>query len=188
MASMGFNPFARHTESQPSKPNDQGKSAPVSTTETEPQTTVAVNTAQTEEKPPARPTEKKRPPAVRISKAVNPFACHEGKKQFRRTRKEGPPPAQRLLDWLRDWPHPIVGIRDLCNYGPGPLRNRKQLIELAEILVGHGWLAPVEACRRDTKWWRLVRGPSGYPTMMGVAVNVAAVNAAATNVATIDTA
>jgi hypothetical protein len=191
MASMGFNPFTRHTESQPSKPNDQGQSAstpepqaPAASQRTfhavnavastpEPQTTTAGNAAETEERPPARPVEKKPASAARTSKVINPFAGHEGKKQFRRIRKEGPPPAQKLLDWLRDWPHPVIGLRDIVLYGPSAIQNRNHAIHLAEVLVGHGWLVPIE-CRRDTKWWRIVRGPSGYPTMTNVAVNVAA--------------
>jgi hypothetical protein len=177
---MGFNPFARHAQNQHSKPDDHDRGATcrasISTTETEPQTTAAGNAAETEERSPARAIEKKPAPAARTGKAVNPFASHAGKKQFRLIRKEEPPPAQKLLNWLQhDWPHPIVHLRDLCIYGPTHLRNRKKAIELAEILVGHGWLVPIEAScvRRDTKWWRIIRGPSGYPTTTNVAVNVA---------------
>jgi hypothetical protein len=75
---MGFNPFARHAENQPSKLNDQGKSAST----LEPQTATARD-AETEERPPARPDENKRAPY----RAFDPFAGH-GKKQFRLVRKD----------------------------------------------------------------------------------------------------
>jgi hypothetical protein len=93
--------------------------------------------------------------ATRTGKAINPFASHVSKKQLRRVRKERPQPVQKLLDWLRDWPHPVIGLRDIVLYGPNSIQNRDHAISLAEILVGHGWLVPVE-CRCDTKWWRIV--------------------------------
>jgi hypothetical protein len=179
MASLGFNPFARHTENQPSKPNAQV----ISASTPEPQTTAAGNAAETEERPPVKPVEKKPASAARAGKVINPFAGHEGKKQFRLVRKERTPPAQRLLDWLRDWPHPVVRLRDFCKYGPSPSRNRKTALELAETLVGHGWLVPAESWRRDAKWWRVIRGPIGYPTVAGVAVNTATDTSAATTAA-----
>src|SRR6516225_30659 len=95
MASMGFNPFARHTESQPSKPNDQRENASTPEPQTtaadqrtfhvvnavastpEPQTTTAGNAAETEERPPTRPVEKKPAPAARTNKVMlNPFDRH----------------------------------------------------------------------------------------------------------------
>ena len=96
MASMGFNPFARHTENQPSKPNDQGKSASTSEPQTptadqrtfhavnsvastpEPQSTTARNAGETEERPPVKPVEKKPSSATRAGKVVNPFAVDIG--------------------------------------------------------------------------------------------------------------
>jgi hypothetical protein len=167
MASMGFNPFARHTENQPSKPNDQGKSASVP----KPQITIAGNAAETEQRPPARPVEKKPASAAHANRTFNPFASH-GKKQFRLVRKDKTPPAQKLLDWIRDWPHPFIGLREIVLYGPNSIRNRDHAIRLAETLVGHGWLTPV-ACRRDTKVWKIIRGPSGYPIVADLPVNVA---------------
>jgi hypothetical protein len=182
MANMGFNPFARHAESQPSKPNGQGKSASAP----EPQTATTDDTAGTGEKPPTRPIEEKPAPAARTSKAINPFTGHEGKKQFRLVRTQGTPPAQKLLNWLRhDWPHDIIHLRDFCRHGPVACRNRENAIAMAEVLVGHGWLVPIEAkyVRRDTKWWRVVRGPNDYPTIAGVTVNAAITKNVAPNVA-----
>jgi hypothetical protein len=123
--------------------------------------------------PSAEATAVEEKPAARTS--GNPFTGYESKKQWKLVRKEEPP-AQKLLNWLQhDWQHDLVRLRDLTNYGPGPLRNRKKLIELAAVLVGHGWLTPIKACPRNTYWWRINRAPNGYPTVMDVAVNAAAV-------------
>ena len=161
---MAFDPFAAHRGNTES-PLEPDRVRPVT---------------ETKEDPPAsaEPVAEEKSPAARASKGINPFASHTSKKQFRRIRKEGPPPVQKLLDWLRDWPHPVIGVRDIVLYGPNSIRNRDHAISSAEILVGHGWLVPIE-CRRDTKWWRIVRGPSGYPIVAGLAINVA------TNVATV---
>jgi hypothetical protein len=143
---MNFDPFFRH----------RGTAEPIAT---------AVEPVK--EKPPAKP--------ARSGRAFDPFAGYQSKKQCKLIRKEEPP-AQKLLNFLQhDWPHEIIRLRDLTNYGPGPLRDRKKLIELAAVLVGHGWLTPIKSScvRRDTKWWRIIRGPSGYPTKIDVALNVA---------------
>ena len=53
------------------------------------------------------------------------------------------PPAQKLLDWLlRDWTKPTISARDIYTYGPNSIRDRESAIDLAEILVKHGWLVP----------------------------------------------
>ena len=117
MASMGFNPFARHTENQPSKPNDQEKSASTPEPQTptdgqrtfhvvnsvastpEPRAATAGNAAETEERPPARPVAPlddqsgpaaPTPPssAAHASKAVNPFASYETEPKYRRREPE----------------------------------------------------------------------------------------------------
>jgi hypothetical protein len=148
--SMSFNPFSRHVTAQV-QPNAAA---------------TAVDSKPVEENPPAKPAHTNR----------NPFAGYESKKQWKLVRREEPPPAQKLLNFLQhDWPHEIVRLRDLTNYGPSSLRDRKKLIELAYVLVGHGWLVPIEACPRNTYWWRIVRGPSGYPTRVDVAINAATV-------------
>jgi hypothetical protein len=144
---MAFDPFAAH------RGNTESQAEPIQ-----------VQPIAAKENPPtsAEPVVEEKPsPAACASKGINPFASHTSKKQFRRIREEGPPPVQKLLDWLRDWPHPVIGVRDIVLYGPNSIRNRHHAISSAEILVGHGWLVPIE-CRRDTKWWRIVRGPSGY--------------------------
>jgi hypothetical protein len=68
------------------------------------------------------------------------------------------PPAQKLLDWLqRVWSKPTVSARDLYTHGPNSIRDRQRAIDLAEILVKHGWLIPIEARRRDMKEWQISR-------------------------------
>src|SRR5215831_9030663 len=72
------------------------------------------------------------------------------------------PPAQKLLDWLQhDWNKPTVSARDIYIYGPNSIRDRESAIDLAEILVKHGWLIPMNARRRDMKEWGIVRSPGG---------------------------
>ena len=108
---------------------------------------------------------------------------------FERLNKGRPPPAedrpkpeantasselardlQKLHDWLQnDWNKPTIRARDICRFGPSAARDRKRAIHLAEILVGHGWLIPIKAHRRDTKEWQIVRGPDGYPTVATMA-------------------
>jgi hypothetical protein len=71
------------------------------------------------------------------------------------------PPAQKLLDWLQhDWTKPTISARDIYTYGPNSIRDRESAIDLAQILVKHGWLVPIEAHRRDMRKWRIIREPS----------------------------
>jgi hypothetical protein len=71
------------------------------------------------------------------------------------------PRAQKLLEWLQDyWKKPVVTARDMYRHGPNAIRNRKTAIDLANILVDHGWLTPVETRRRDMLKWGIVRRPA----------------------------
>ena len=140
MANMAFNPFARHTENQPSKPNDQRKSASTPEPETtaagqrtfhvvnsvastpEPQATTAGNAAETGERPPARPVEKKPASTARANKVmVNPFDRHVDEKKpgslIRLNRTHEVPPAQRLMAWLPRWPKATISVNDVRLYG-----------------------------------------------------------------------
>jgi hypothetical protein len=65
-------------------------------------------------------------------------------------------PAQKLLDWIKGWPKPAVSARDIYTYGPGSIRIRETAISLAEILVTHGHLEPVNPKQRSLKKWRIV--------------------------------
>jgi len=63
-----------------------------------------------------------------------------------------------LLDWLRNrWPETTVSFRDIYRHAPAPVRgNRKIALNLAEALVGQGWLAPIKTHRYDRKAWQIV--------------------------------
>ena len=70
------------------------------------------------------------------------------------------PPAQKLLDWLQhDWTKPTVSARDIYTYGPRAIRDRESAIDLAEILVEHGWLTPIKTRQRNMKEWQITKGP-----------------------------
>ena len=69
------------------------------------------------------------------------------------------PPIERLLDFIVNrWRKPVIRVREICQFGPGPIRDRKSALALAETLVAHGWLSPNTTRRHDTREWRIVRG------------------------------
>jgi hypothetical protein len=69
-------------------------------------------------------------------------------------------PAERFLDFVVNrWPCEVVRLREIQQFGPGSLRDRKSALALAEQLVAAGWLERVEPRRHDTRIWRVVRGP-----------------------------
>jgi hypothetical protein len=71
------------------------------------------------------------------------------------------PPIERLIAWLvLRWPKPTVYSRDILQYGPNPLRNRKSARASAELLVKHGWLTPLKTRRSIDHEWRIERGPN----------------------------
>src|SRR5215831_14217007 len=74
-------------------------------------------------------------------------------------------PAQKLLDWLQRWPENTVTVRDLRVYGPRSIRNRKDAISSAEILVANGWLKPIKPSRPDTYAWQIVRKNIVHPAV-----------------------
>src|SRR5882762_9285626 len=54
------------------------------------------------------------------------------------------PPIERLLDFIVNrWPKPAIRVREICQFGPGSIRDRKSAIALTEILAQNGWLAPL---------------------------------------------
>jgi hypothetical protein len=70
-------------------------------------------------------------------------------------------PVERLLDWLVNrWGKPTVSARDIQRFGPNPIRDRNSANAMAEILVEHGWLAPLKTHRYDRREWQIVRGTS----------------------------
>ena len=70
------------------------------------------------------------------------------------------PPAQKLLDWLQhDWTQPTISARDIYRLGPNSIRDRESAIKLAESLIKHGWLVPIETRRANMKKWRITKRP-----------------------------
>ena len=69
--------------------------------------------------------------------------------------------AQKLLDWLvHDWAKPTVTASQIYTYGPNAIRDRETALELAELLVEHGWLKPLKTKRRDMREWQIIRNES----------------------------
>lgn len=84
---------------------------------------------------------KGRPPRVERAENVDPIAQ---------------PSAQKFIDWLqRGWGKPTICARDICIYGPRP-RDRKSVIDKAELLVKHGWLVPLKTYRYSGREWLVV--------------------------------
>jgi hypothetical protein len=71
--------------------------------------------------------------------------------------------AQRLLDWLQGWSKPTISAREICIYGPRPIRKREKAGNAAKILEKNGWLIPVQTHRYDMEAWQIVRTPVLYP-------------------------
>jgi hypothetical protein len=77
--------------------------------------------------------------------------------------------AQRLLDWMQSWTKPTISARDICIYGPRPIRKREKAGEAAEVLVKTGWLRPIPTHRSDMEAWLIIRQPLVYPQCSRVA-------------------
>jgi hypothetical protein len=76
--------------------------------------------------------------------------------------------AQKILEWLLRWPKPTVRGKDLRIFGPHP-RDRKNTLESADVLVRHGWLAPIKSRRYDGHAWEIIRKPMIPPKVSKVA-------------------
>jgi hypothetical protein len=76
--------------------------------------------------------------------------------------------AQKLLDWLQRWPKSTVRAKDIRIYGPRP-RDRKSMLDSADILVRHGWLSPIPTRRYDARIWQVIRKPIIPPKVSQVA-------------------
>jgi hypothetical protein len=90
--------------------------------------------------------EKGRPPIEKINSAREQKIQH----------------AQKLLNWLQRWDKPTVSWQNIQNYGPRP-KDRKKVVEAAEILVRNGWLIPLKPHRYDMHKWQVVRRPIVAP-------------------------
>ena len=69
-------------------------------------------------------------------------------------------PSEKLLDWIVNrWPGNTVTVKNICQYGPGSIRDRKSAIDQAEILARYGWLTPIRELRQhNMRKWQIVRG------------------------------
>jgi hypothetical protein len=89
--------------------------------------------------------------------AFDPFARHRAPKDRANTVKAHRSSPPMLLDWLRTrWPGTTVCARDIYRHGPNPVRDRKVALNMAEALVGQGWLIPIKTHRYDRKAWQIV--------------------------------
>jgi hypothetical protein len=66
-------------------------------------------------------------------------------------------PAQALLNWLQRWNKDFVSARDIRIYGPHPIRNQKDAVATARILVRNGQLTPIGSRKPYLHKWRIVR-------------------------------
>ena len=64
---------------------------------------------------------------------------------------------ERLLSWLtHNWPKSQITMRQICDFGPYPLRNKpKAVVELARDLEAKGWLYPLKPRRHDSRAWKI---------------------------------
>jgi hypothetical protein len=70
-------------------------------------------------------------------------------------------PTEQLLAFVVNrWPGTTVSTRNIMQFGPGCLRERKSAIVTAKILVEHGWLHPLPTRQHRGRAWQIVRGPS----------------------------
>lgn len=72
--------------------------------------------------------------------------------------------AETLRAWLCSdtWPHQMVSLPDIYQFGPSEFRSKDEARKFVEVLVEHGWLAPlpdgalINGKRRKQAW--LIRG------------------------------
>ena len=90
---------------------------------------------------------------------VSVFARYIDSPEQEPTPASTPLAAGRLLGWIQNnWKKPTITTRNICQYGPRPIRDRESAIRTAEVLVRHGWLTPMKMGRHDAKGWRIAIG------------------------------
>jgi len=77
---------------------------------------------------------------------------------------EQPNHAQRMLDFLLQWPQDTIRLNQILVYGPRP-RKREIAINAAAILVAQKWIIPRTTPRPDMIEWQIVRRPIVHPTI-----------------------
>jgi hypothetical protein len=78
-----------------------------------------------------------------------------------------PLPIEELLDWLvNHWAKDTVTMRNILQYGPNRIRDRKKIIDATEALVKNKWLVATRTRRRDMYEWLILRKPVLRPTII----------------------
>jgi hypothetical protein len=69
------------------------------------------------------------------------------------------PPAELLLNWLEKWNRDFISARDIRVFGPSLIRNQKDAVAAARILVRDGKLIPIYSGSRRPYLhkWRIIR-------------------------------
>jgi hypothetical protein len=72
--------------------------------------------------------------------------------------------AEKLLNWLRTWPEPNIGLVAIYQKGPNSIRDAAAAKRAVAVLEGHNWLTRLEgtghrvAGKPVKEVWRIVRG------------------------------
>ena len=70
-----------------------------------------------------------------------------------------PPEARRLLYWLQNnWGRPTIGAKNLYQFGPNGIRDKKSALKAAEALEARGWLIRLRSRRHDGRKWQVTIG------------------------------
>ncbi len=51
--------------------------------------------------------------------------------------------AEKLLDWLHRNGYRITAVKQILQYGPNKLREKKKIMQIIALLQDHGWLVPI---------------------------------------------
>src|SRR5262245_26873607 len=67
-------------------------------------------------------------------------------------------PAEKMLDWVVNrWNGATLTTRNIMQFGPGGLRDRKTAIATAKILAENGWLHPLPTRQHRGRAWQIIR-------------------------------
>jgi len=82
-----------------------------------------------------------------------------GRPESKPISQPGKDPAEQLRNWLERWNKDFISARDIRVFGPKFLRNQKDAIATARILVRNGQLSPIYSGSRKPYLhkWRIVR-------------------------------
>ena len=70
--------------------------------------------------------------------------------------------AEKLLEWLRTWPEPLIGLSVIYRLGPNSIRDADRAKKAVKVLADHGWLIrepgrQIVAGNPVREAWRIVR-------------------------------